>query len=179
MRPMLDPLTTARLVGERPRPEHGAGLIGVLGERRVSEALWPGELGGPRSAGQVQELLARDAEHWEREGFGPWVFSERRGDRGVVARGGLARMHVNGRDEVEVDYAVAASRWGEGLGTEIARASVRVAFEELDLPAVVAFTRTTNLASQRVMEKAGLRRETAFEHVGLPHVLFRVRRAAW
>lgn len=176
---MFDPLTTARLVGERPRPEHRDGLLGVLGEARVGEALWPGALGGARSAAQVREMLARDAEHWERDGFGPWIFRERDGGGAVVARGGLKRAHVNDRDEVEVGYAVAASRWGDGLATEIARASVRVAFEELGLPDVVAFTRTTNVASQRVMEKAGLRREVEFEHVELAHVLFRVRRAPW
>ena len=176
---MLDPLTTARLVGERPRPGHRDGLLGVLGEPPVGDALWPGALGGARSATQVQELLARDAEHWEREGFGPWVFSERDGAGAVVARGGLGRTHVNGRDEVELGYAVAASRWGQGLATEIARDSLRTAFEELDLSEVVAFTRTTNLASQRVMEKAGLRCEAEFQHVGLAHVLFRVRRTAW
>jgi [ribosomal protein S5]-alanine N-acetyltransferase len=175
----LDPLTTARLVGERPRPEHLDGLLGVLGEPRVGEALWPGALGGARSRAQVREKLALDAAHWEREGFGPWIFRDRSGVGAVVARGGLERTHVNGRDEVEIGYAVAASRWGEGLATEIAQASVRVAFEELGLADVVAFTRTTNGASQRVMEKAGLRAEVEFEHVGLAHVLFRLRRAAW
>ncbi|MCA1481723.1 GNAT family N-acetyltransferase, partial [Bradyrhizobium sp. NBAIM08] len=121
------------------------------------------------------EILERDAAHWEREGFGPWIFRAGDGGGAVVARGGLSRAHVNDRDEVEIGYAVAASRWGEGLATEIARASVRVAFEEIGLPDVVAFTRTTNIASQRVMEKAGLRREVEFEHVELAHVLFRLR----
>lgn len=176
---MLDPLITARLVGERPRPEHRDGLLGVLGETRVGEELWPGALGGPRSAAQVHEILERDAAHWEREGFGPWIFREGDGDRAVMARGGLKRAHVNDREEVEVGYAVAASRWGQGLATEIARASVRAAFEELGLSEVVAFTQTTNLASQRVMEKAGLRREAEFQHVGLAHVLFRVCNTAW
>ena len=174
----FDPLTTARLVGERPRAEHRDGLLGVFGEPRVGEVLWPGPLGGPRNAEQVQEILDRDAAHWEREGFGPWIFRERDGDGAVMARGGLKRAHVNGREEVEVGYAVAASRWGEGLATEIARASVRVAFEELGLAEVVAFTRTTNLASQRVMEKAGLRREGEFSRFELAHVLFRLRRTA-
>jgi [ribosomal protein S5]-alanine N-acetyltransferase len=176
---MLDPLTTERLVGERPRPEHRDGLLGVLGDPRVGEALWPGALGGPRSAVQVQELLERDAGHWEREGFGPWVFSERHGAGAGVARGGLMRTHVNNRDEVEIDYAVAAPHWGEGLATEIARASVRAAFEVLGLSEVVAFTRTSNLASQHVMDKAGLHREAEFLHVELRHVLFRARRTAW
>ena len=176
---MLDPLVTARLVGERPRPEHRDGLLGVFGDPRVGDVLWPGELGGARNAEQVEAILANDAEHWQREGFGPWVFSERHGAGAVVARGGLMRARVNDLDEVEIDYAVAAPHWGEGLATEIARASVRVAFEELGLSEVVAFTRTDNLASQHVMDKTGLHRECEFQHVELPHVLFRVRRAAW
>ncbi len=118
---MLDPLVTARLLGERPRPEHRDGLLGVLGDPLVGDVLWPGELGGARNPEQVQAILANDAEHWEREGFGPWVFSERHGAGAVVARGGLMRAHVNNRDEVEIDCAVAAPHWGEGLATDRAR----------------------------------------------------------
>jgi RimJ/RimL family protein N-acetyltransferase len=39
----------------------------------------------------------------------------------------------------------------------------------LGLPEVVGFTMTTNIASQRVLEKAGLRFERVLEHAGLPH----------
>jgi RimJ/RimL family protein N-acetyltransferase len=57
---------------------------------------------------------------------------------------GLQHTRVDGRDEVEVGWAVMADRWGEGFATELGRASVRFGFEELDLDDVVAYTLPTN-----------------------------------
>lgn len=65
-------------------------------------------------------------------------------------------------------YAIAPSCWGQGYATEIARAAVQRA-RELALPELVGFTLTTNLASQRVLQNAGLRFEREIEHVGLPN----------
>ena len=80
-------------------------------------------------------------------------------------------------DEVEVGWSIAPDRWGEGLATELARASVRAAFDVLGLDGViVAYTANDNVASWRVMEKAGLEFDREIVAVGLPHVLYRARR---
>jgi len=168
-------LLTARLVGERPRPDHLPGLLAIFGDPRVAATLWPGALGGPRTAGQVAQRLSRDADAWERDGFGPWILREAATGE-VVARGGLQRMTLAGREEIEITYAVAADRWGEGLATEVASASVRAAFEDVGLDEIVALTLITNRPSRRVMEKTGLVLEGEVEHAGLPHVVFRRRR---
>jgi hypothetical protein len=75
-----------------------------------------------------------------------------------------------------VGYGLAAAFWGQGLATELARKSVWVGFETLGLSELVCFTLPTNGRSRRVMEKSGFRYERAFEHAGLPHVLYRLRR---
>jgi hypothetical protein len=47
------------------------------------------------------------------------------------------------------------------------------------LPEIVAFTLPDNVASRRVMEKAGFVDECEVAHAGMPHVLYRrARRAA-
>jgi ribosomal-protein-alanine N-acetyltransferase len=83
---------------------------------------------------------------------------------------------VLGHPEVEVGYAIVPERWGEGLATEAAAAAVDIAFKRLDLDALVAFTLTTNAASRRVLEKVAFAYDQDFEHVGLPHALYRRHR---
>ena len=61
------------------------------------------------------------------------------------------------------------SAGGKGLATELARASVRVAFGSLRLREIIAITLPDNLASQRVMEKAGFAYGRDIVHVGLVH----------
>ena len=96
--------------------------------------------------------------------------------RGNSPDGAVSRhVLVEGRDEVEVGYGFVPEYWGRGFATELARESVRVGFNELRLPNMVSFTLPTNLASRRVMEKAGFRYERDFIYANLTHVLYRQR----
>jgi ribosomal-protein-alanine N-acetyltransferase len=157
-----------RLLFERPRAEDLDVLAALHADPRVMATL-----GGVRSREQTQEFLTQLLAHWEEHGFGLWVVRER-STRRFAGRGGLRRVSICGADEVEVAYALVPELWGRGLATEIARESIRVAFEALGLPDLVSFTLEGNLASRRVMEKAGFRYERDFLRAGAPHVLYRL-----
>ena len=60
-------------------------------------------------------------------------------------------------DEAVLGYRLLASAWGRGYATEGSRALIRKAFEGLGARRVYATTMVVNMASRRVMEKAGLR----------------------
>jgi RimJ/RimL family protein N-acetyltransferase len=62
---------------------------------------------------------------------------------------------ASGRDEIELGWVIVPERWGRGLATELARASLEVVFGPLALREVIAYTQPGNLASRRVMEKSG------------------------
>jgi len=59
--------------------------------------------------------------------------------------------------EVELGYRLRRSAWGKGYATEGSRALIDKGFSELGVERVVASTMVVNLASRRVLEKAGLR----------------------
>ncbi|WP_307812762.1 GNAT family protein [Phycicoccus sp. CSK15P-2] len=63
------------------------------------------------------------------------------------------------RAEALLGWNVSPSHWGRGIGTRVARALLDVAFGELRLHRVTAGCFADNVASWRVMEKAGMRRE--------------------
>jgi RimJ/RimL family protein N-acetyltransferase len=65
-------------------------------------------------------------------------------------------------EEMELGYRLVRRVWGQGLATEGSRALVRRAFTEWNYEKVSARTLSDNLASQRVMQKAGLRFECRF-----------------
>ena len=69
-----------------------------------------------------------------------------------------------GLDEPELGYRLRRSAWGKGYATEGSRALIRKGFEELGVWRVVASTMAVNVASRRVMEKAGLRLVRTFHH---------------
>ncbi len=167
---IVDSFRTDRLTAERLRPDHFGDLCRMHRDPRVTATL-----GGVRSDEETQAWLQRNLEHWEQYGFGLWMFHDLTEGQ-FVGRAGLRHVEVEGQDEVELGYALLAEYWGQGLATEMARACLQIGFEQLGLVDVVAFTLTTNLASQRVMQKAGFTFERAIRHVGLPHVLYRLGR---
>jgi RimJ/RimL family protein N-acetyltransferase len=57
----------------------------------------------------------------------------------------------------ELGYRLPRSAWGRGLATEGSRAMLDHGFETVGLDSVWAETRDTNLGSQRVLAKSGLR----------------------
>jgi RimJ/RimL family protein N-acetyltransferase len=59
-------------------------------------------------------------------------------------------------DALEVGYRLFPSAWGQGYATEGTRTLVRRAFTEGGAAHVVATTMSVNVASRRVLEKAGL-----------------------
>ncbi|MBB4685641.1 GNAT family N-acetyltransferase [Amycolatopsis jiangsuensis] len=61
-----------------------------------------------------------------------------------------------GTTEVELGYRLKASAWGRGYATEGSRALIGRGFAELGVQRVWAQTMAVNLASRRVLEKAGL-----------------------
>jgi [ribosomal protein S5]-alanine N-acetyltransferase len=168
--PDVERIETERLVGVRPGPEHAEFMTGLLGDSRVGATL-----GGVRSPAEASLILDQHVALWERDGYGYWMWQDRETGE-WVARGGLRPLHVGGSDEVEVGWAVVPRRWRQGLGTELALASIGVAFGPLDLASVVAFTLPHNVASRRVMEKTGFSYEKDIVWAELPHVLYRRRR---
>lgn len=119
-------------------------------------------------------------------GWGFWAAHDKQADRFI----GLIGLHVPVAEMpfspcVEVGWRLARSAWGKGLATEGASAALALAFNELRLPEVVAFTTLGNERSQRVMQRLGMRRDAqTFQHPSLPpghplreHCLYRASAA--
>ena len=166
----LESIETLRLIGRRPT----AGDFELL-SRLFQDANVTVTLGGVRSDEQVKEMLDAYLAHWNCHGFGRLIWHNRHDGR-FVASAGVRNLEVCGRNEIELGYALTPDFWGQGLATEIAAASVNLAFQQLSVPDVVTFTLPTNLASRRVMEKCGFVFERDFVWKDLPHVLYRLKR---
>jgi RimJ/RimL family protein N-acetyltransferase len=128
-------------------------------------------LGGTRTPEQTAQYLQTHIEHWQEHGFGFWAAREIATGR-FAGRGGLRRLLVEDTPVIEVGYGFLPEFWSRGLATELARESVRVAFEEHAIPKLACFTLPTNHASRRVMEKAGFQYQRDIVFADLPHIYF-------
>jgi [ribosomal protein S5]-alanine N-acetyltransferase len=78
---------------------------------------------------------------------------------------GTIRIAVKDERNRAADFGYSLNRryWGSGYATEATRALLDTAFRRLDIHRMFATCDTRNIASYRVMEKLGMRREATFE----------------
>jgi RimJ/RimL family protein N-acetyltransferase len=106
-------------------------------------------------------------------GFSSWALVERASGR-LIGDVGFGVFEPTG--DLELGYSLAQDRWGLGYATEAAAACLRVAFEHLEVPRLIAVVDAENEASLRVPERIGMRRAEEVKSRGRPHVLFATSR---
>jgi RimJ/RimL family protein N-acetyltransferase len=117
---------------------------------------------GPNTRAQTHDFLALRLRHqfdWPRSDVSLAV--ELLGESKVIGSASLWITDLSNRTAF-FGYAFDRRYWNKGYATEASLALLRVAFEVLDWHRVCATCDTRNLASQRVMEKLGMRREAEF-----------------
>lgn len=72
---------------------------------------------------------------------------------------GITPMKYEHRRTAAIGYWLSESYWGRGIATEALRAMTELAFDTFDLARLEAFVFEWNIASTRVLEKAGYTRE--------------------
>ena len=148
---MIPAFTTQRLTLRAFSAEDADPLYHILGEEDVLRYFPRTE---PPSCAHVQNMIAALLKHWEAYGYGLWAV-ESRVTQGLIGRCGL--QYIAETEEVEIDYIVDKTFWGQGLATEAGQAALRYGFVELGLRRIVGIVHPENIASRRVLEKLGMR----------------------
>ena len=162
-------LLSARLIGTPMESRHFAEIRTLHGDPRVMATLSAD--GSIFTEEQTRAFLQRCAEHWSLYNFGLWIFHlSSIGD--FVGYGGIKHAVVEGKDEIELAYAVSSAHWNVGFATEMSEAALNIGFGELRLERIVAFTLPHNKGSRSVMEHCGFIYQRDIMHAGLPHVLY-------
>ncbi len=162
-------LNTPRLIGTPAAAGHFADIRRLHADPRVMATLSAD--GATFTEDQSRAFLERAGDHWKSHGFGFWIFRDQAtGD--FVGYGGIKHAIVEGRDEIELAYAIASSHWRKGFATEISIAALKHAFDTMHLDRIVAFTLPHNRASRAVMEHCGFTYARDIVHANLPHVLY-------
>jgi RimJ/RimL family protein N-acetyltransferase len=162
-------LRTPRLIGTPAGPGDFADIRRLHSDPRVMATLSAD--GATFTEDQSRNFLERAAAHWNSYGFGLWILHSQ-SDGDFVGYGGIKHATVEGRDVIELAYAITADHWRKGFATEISRAVLKHGFDTMHLERIVAFTLPHNKASRTVMEHCGFIYNRDITHANLPHVLY-------
>src|SRR4028118_495727 len=125
---------------------------------------------------QAASFIEGSLASFETNGFGLWAVLPREDDTLI---GFCGFWFFYDPPELQLLYGIAPDRWGKGLAAEIARAMIRYGFEEHSFDRIIASADAPNLASLRVMEKAGMTFEKRVSINGLDLVYYAIAREAF
>jgi len=141
---------TARLICRRWIPEDLEPLFCVYSDPQAVR--WVGD-GQPITRDQCKEWLRVTEANYATRGYGMFTLVERE-QHGVVGFAGL--IHPGGQPEAEIKYALLRAYWGAGLASEAVPQLLAYGATSHGLQRIVATVAPANLASQRVLIKAGM-----------------------
>ncbi len=147
----MSDIETARLRLRPFTPDDLDDLAPLLGDPAVMRHIGV-ESGKTLTRAEAAAALDNMINGWRKRGYGRWaVLLKATGQ--LIGLCGF-RLHEN---MPELIYLLGKTHWGQGFATEAAQASLRYGFAELRFERIVAFTRPENTASQRVLQKLGMR----------------------
>ena len=152
-------LRTERLTLRRPEAEDVCNLLNLLSDKAFAATV--PEI--PRSEEEIREYL--EVERSVRRPEQDKCFNlllERQQDGCVV---GLTTLVLRKCRQGEIGYALHGDYRSCGYASEAARVFMDYAFTELRLHRIYAETRADNVASWRVMERLGMKREACFREM--------------
>lgn len=151
---VFEELETERTFLRAPTPDDARALFRWASDPEVARYVtWEAHRSVEESREFLQERLSRE------DGLS-WALVPK-GGGGMV---GLCR-YVRWAPEharAELAYVLSRAYWGRGLMTEAVRAVIRFGFERMGLNRIEGRCMSENIASARVMEKAGMSYEATF-----------------
>jgi RimJ/RimL family protein N-acetyltransferase len=152
---------TERLVLRPFANEDVEALHRILNEEGILR-YFPGP--GNPSMDKVEKFVAHQRRQWDEVGYAWWAV-ELKETRRLLGWNGLQYLPETG--ETEIGFLLDSAYWGRGLTTEAGRVGLRFGFEQVKLGEIVALAHPENRASQRVIEKLGLRFVEEAEYFGM------------
>ena len=121
------------------------------------------KLGGPYSLEKTKQKINENENHWLKYGFGLWCCLEEDSNE-LMGRGGMRYQQLDdGETLLEVAYLFFEKYWNQGLATELTLYCIDLALHHYEFEKISALVIPENIASRRVLEKAGMSIER--EHV--------------
>ena len=113
--------------------------------------------GRPYTPEEVNESLGKSIAHFQKYGYGfGTTFTKE--DNKLVGWAGLIHLDYDDtQPEHEIGCILAKEVWGQGYGTELARAMVEWGFQNINIDKIFASIHPNHIVSQRTSEKIGMK----------------------
>lgn len=173
--PVQTMFETPRLRLRSLRPSDATALFEMFTDPEVMRFIPPGPT---LTAERVERSVDRRIALERQTGLTLWAVERKDAPGELIGQCGFAMVEGSGPD-VEIAYHYTKRAWGQGFATEAAVACLARGFERLGLERAIAICYPENVASWRVMEKAGMRFDGEGDYYGIHMKRYVADRATW
>ena len=130
---------------------------------------------------QSREVIKMVRQQYTDNGIGRWAIIDKSTNEFIGWTGlKLIKETINNHtDFYDLGYRLIEKYWGKGIATETAIATLKYAFETMQLSVVYGMCDIENIASGNVLKKAGLQFIETFDREGIEHNWFKISREDW
>jgi ribosomal-protein-alanine N-acetyltransferase len=147
--------STERLIVRRYTSDDAENFFSLNGDEEIMRYIRPAQ-----NREESETFLIENIEFYNQyPQMGRWAVDEKETGKFV---GSFAIIFIPKTDLIQLGYSLKKEEWGKGYATELSRAGLKYVFEEMKLPLIYAITEAENIASQKVLLKAGFREESRY-----------------
>ncbi|MFD2555533.1 GNAT family N-acetyltransferase [Sphingobacterium tabacisoli] len=134
-----------------------------------------------KSKEQIVEVINLIRQQYIDNGIGRWAIIDK-ANNDFIGWAGLKLVTEetnNHNNYYDLGYRLVKRYWGKGIATEAASASLKYAFDKLDVEQVYAIVDCENDGSNKILKKVGLHCVETFDLDGIPHHWYAIDRTTY
>lgn len=126
---------------------------------------------------KTQQRMDECLLHWKTHGFGLNIIIEKSTKEiaGYCVLRYFENDHPELDGEIEIGYILDEPYWGKGIATEAVKACIQLGFEKHHFKRILATILPENIASQKVVKKAGMIYTKDLVTHGLLHQIYEIK----
>ncbi len=143
-------LETDRLILRAVTRQDVPGIFDYASDPEVSKLL---EWGPSKSINETKQVVTEWISNYAQNRVAPWGIVDKKLNKiiGTIE----ARIVMTSPALAELGYCLSRDYWGKGFMVEAIKCVLQYLFTQTDVTEIIAFVRTDNTQSQRLLEKIG------------------------
>lgn len=145
-------LSTGRLILTTPKLEDLDEVFELQSDPEVMRYIGD----GVRTKAMVETFLQKAIDHYTKHHFSFFSVREKETNKFIGQSGLVYLGYDDNQPNIEVGYRLHTKYWGKGYATELTTSLIKWGFHNLAIPKLIAVADFDNLASHKVLLKAGM-----------------------